>query len=179
FSAHVARTHPTDTTQVGSGMMYVGAQAIRTESNVRNQAVRVILRSDTNEIWVLFPDRKSYLKQQGPVSSRPPLPDEAASPCQTDKSYVCRRLGNARINNRDTQHWAITRTNAQGIQENTQLWIDPRLQVAIKELYHDGGMVELTDIREGVQNPDLFKVPSDFQPMALPGAAPSGSVSTP
>ncbi|MBF0154101.1 MAG: DUF4412 domain-containing protein [Magnetococcales bacterium] len=168
FSARVTRTHPADASRSNNGMMYVGSRAIRTESHVQNQALRVIFHTETNEVWILFPDRKAYLKQQGSRSSRPPLPDEAASPCQTDKNFSCRRVGNERINNRDTQHWHITYNNPQGAQESTHLWIDPRLQIAIKEQYHDGGLVQLTDIREETQNSELFKIPGDYQQIILP-----------
>ncbi|MBF0136709.1 MAG: hypothetical protein H7833_10345 [Magnetococcus sp. DMHC-1] len=179
FSAHVTRTHPSDPGKSGQGMMYVSKKALRSESNVQNQLLRVIYHADVNEAWILFPDRKVYLRQPGPAMTRPPMPDEASSPCQTDKSFTCRNLGRDRIDNRETRRWEITYTNPQGTRETTQLWVDPRLQIAIKELYHDGGSVQLTAIREGEQNPDLFKIPADYQQMILPGTVSSSPSPSP
>ncbi|MBF0176617.1 MAG: hypothetical protein HQL63_07200 [Magnetococcales bacterium] len=171
FSAHVTRGHPKDATQAGKGMMYVGRHAVRTESRVKDQLVRVIYRSDVQEVWILFPERKVYLKQPGPGGVRPPLPDEPASPCRTDKAFSCRRLGPERIQGRDTQHWEIGFTHPEGGRETTQLWVDTRLEIAIREVYHDGGSVQLTEINEGAQSQDLFKIPEDYQQMSLPGAS--------
>ncbi|MBF0624404.1 MAG: hypothetical protein HQL82_06310 [Magnetococcales bacterium] len=175
FSARVVRSHPSDREKNSQGHMYVGPLGIRTESTVGGEAIHVIFQRQPPKALVLFPSRKEYMEQPGADSTPPPLPDHPDSPCRTHDSYRCLKKGLTTVGGRDTEHWVVTVIPPGEKPRDSQMWIDRRLGIAIREAYPDGSLVELTDIREAPQDRQLFTLPEGYRLVTLPesGAPPA------
>ena len=176
FSAKVVRTQPGTPPLVTTGRMYVGPDGIRTESTQFGQSVWMIFRPAKKLVWTLFPDQKTFFERKNYLLERPPLPDEPGSPCR-NPAFYCEKVGDEWIDGRPVVHWRVVLRGAlgdkqrgnQGGTSHADLWIDPRLKLAITEKYADGLTVEMQQIREGVQEPFLFQVPEGFHKAAAPG----------
>ncbi|MBF0271651.1 MAG: hypothetical protein HQL98_06290 [Magnetococcales bacterium] len=182
FSADVTRTR-LDKKMQTRGRMYVSPEGIRGESQRNGVAVVMIHHTARKTVWTLIPSQKSYTERTGVEPARPPLPDEANSPCRHDKSLICRQVGMENLEGRRTLHWEI-RMRGPDNRESLQahLWIDPRLGMAIREQYADGLSVELSHIQEGPQPSELFVIPENFQKTALdstPQTPPSAGGNSP
>ncbi|MBF0190495.1 MAG: hypothetical protein HQL99_05015 [Magnetococcales bacterium] len=168
FSAEVIRTRPDKKSQNQTrGRLHVSPEAIRGESQRNGVTVIMIHHTARKTVWTLIPSQKSYTERTGVESARPPLPDEPNSPCRHDKNLICRQTGTETIDGRRTLRWEIgTRGSDHRETLQAHLWIDPRLGMAIRERYADGLSVELSNIQEGPQPPELFTVPENFQKTA-------------
>jgi hypothetical protein len=83
-------------------------------------------------------------------------------------------MGQKTVQERVTQHWSITVLGEKGERPYAQLWVDPRLNVAIRESYADGLSVEMHHIREVPQPTHLFELPAGFIKVDLPTTPPAG-----
>lgn len=163
FSAEVVRTYTNAPERSTQGRMYVSSHGIRTEANLNGKRVVMIFRPASKEAWMLLPDQKQFMRQGGMEMRRPPLPDEADSPCRTNKAYACRAVETVPVQGRPTQRWEVAVKVSEKESSRATLWIDPRLQLAVMEEYSDGLKVEMRGIREEPQSPELFKIPEGYQ----------------
>lgn len=165
FSADVFRWDAKVPNQVSQGKMKVGKSGVRTESTRQNQTVWMIFRPDLEKVFTLFPEQKVYAEKSGLALGRPPLPDEAESPCRSIKTFDCKQVGQEKMQNRDTTVWVIAERLPQGLRPYAKLWVDPRLKIAIREEYADGLAVELRNLVEAEQSAGLFAIPEKFRKM--------------
>ncbi|MBF0283771.1 MAG: hypothetical protein HQL51_04865 [Magnetococcales bacterium] len=189
FSADVVRFYSGKVEGVNRGRMMVGPAGIRTESTLNGQPVQLLFLPGKRLAAGVIPNHRAYFEQEGVEVKRPPLPDEAESPCRTQKGYACRNLGPATLGGRSVVRWEVSVSEpAAGVQgqpspppgqapgqaqggtstRRWQLWVDPRLKIAIREEYGDGLTVELLNIREEPQSPALFEIPAGFRRLASP-----------
>ncbi|MEO5334709.1 MAG: DUF4412 domain-containing protein [Magnetococcus sp. YQC-5] len=170
FSADVKRLL-TDRKTTVMGKLFVSPEGIRSET-VRNGMPVILIHKPTRKtIWTVFPNEKSYMERTGIAISRPPLPDEAESPCRTNKGFMCRQVGTETLLGRSVMHWEIVIKGPERDVPHAHLWVDTRLQIAIREHYADGLVVELTNIQEGPQPATLFAIPTEYQKVAPPAEA--------
>ncbi len=177
FSAEVTRSDATHPELPSSGMMYVGHDGIRTESHQNNQPVWMIFKPDSKRVWTVFPKQQAYMERAGLSLEWPPLPEDENSPCR-NKKFRCKKMGNANFDNRSTVHWSVDFVDEKGESPYAQLWVDPRLNIAIRETYADGLTVEMHHIREGSQPAHLFELPSGYQKVVLPAPPPPSGGAT-
>lgn len=167
FSAKVVRSDSTHQEPSNSGMMYVGHSGIRTETNKDQQPVWMIFKPEQKIVWTLFPKQKMYMERVGLSLEWPPLPEDKNSPCKNEK-FRCQKVGWKKINNRSVIHWKIDLMGVHGKSFYAQLWVDPRLNVAIRETYADGLTVEMHQIHEAPQAASLFELPEGYRKVTLP-----------
>lgn len=170
FSADVKRSRADG--PVSMGRMMVSRAGIRTEVVQDNQAMVLIFRPADRVVWTLSPQDKRYLEEKGLEMGRPPLPDEPGSLCQQNiPEITCKSLGPATIQGRQTIRWEVTLKNTEGKLERAYLWADPRLRIIIREEHPSGMIMEMINIREGAQPPELFTVPAGYT-LAKPSQPP-------
>ncbi|MGN7612890.1 hypothetical protein ACQZV8_12490 [Magnetococcales bacterium HHB-1] len=164
FSAYVNRYHPLKPEKNATGRMFVSRWGVRSEGKHGNKKIIFIYNNKKKKVWLLFPENKTYIQEDG-APERPPLPDEANSPCNQNKNYLCQRQGKVFLKERLTWHWLISTFDKKG-KKFHHLWIDPRLKVAIREQYDDGLIMEFSQIREEPQPEALFQLPSNYRRLA-------------
>ncbi|MBF0379799.1 MAG: hypothetical protein HQL69_02205 [Magnetococcales bacterium] len=167
FSADVVRTIPGKKDKVSRGRMFVSRYGIRTEGKKNSKPVVFIFRPKKKIVWTLFPEEKLYEERLDFVVKRPPLPMDHDSPCKTDKGVVCQLLGSIVLNERNVEHWLISRRGPQKFTPIVQLWIDRKLNVALRETFLDGMTIELQNLQEKAQNIKLFVVPGEYKKKPL------------
>ncbi|MBF0183579.1 MAG: hypothetical protein HQM06_04200 [Magnetococcales bacterium] len=167
FSAEVTRSVATRNGTSTSGAMYVGKEGIRTESRQDDQPIWMIFKPKQKLFWTLFPKQQVYMERSGLALDWPPLPEDEHSPCRS-KNFRCQKLGQKVVQERHTWHWNIQVLTDKGEMPYAQLWVDPRLNVAIRESYADGLTIEMHHIREAPQPAHLFEIPSNFSKIDLP-----------
>lgn len=167
FSAEIVRHDAVHQDSSSSGMVYVGRDGIRTETSKDRQPVWMIFKPNQKIVWTLFPKQRMYMERAGLSLEWPPLPEDKNSPCRS-KNFVCQKTGAQKIGNRSVIHWKIEIITAKGKTFYAQLWVDPRLNIAIREVYADGLTVEMRNIREAPQEARLFELPAGYQRLALP-----------
>lgn len=167
FSAKVVRRDSSQKVAANHGMLYVGSEGIRTETHKNQQPVWMIFKPHDNRVWTLFPTQKLYMERTGLSMEWPPLPEDANSPCH-HKKFRCQKTGWQQIDGRHVIHWRIDIVDKKGKLPYAQLWVDPRLNVAIREVYADGLTVEMQHIQEAPQKSTLFTLPNGYQKVTLP-----------
>lgn len=167
FSAEIIRSDASQQEPSSRGKIYVGRNGIRTEASQNQQPIWMIFRPDSKIVWTLFPEQQMYMERIGLSLERPPLPGDDNSPCRS-KNFVCKNNGWQKINNRSVVHWTIDLLEPNGKNFYAQLWVDPKLNIAIRESYADGLMVEMQNIHEAPQADSLFELPQGYQKVVLP-----------
>lgn len=167
FSAEVVRSDSKQQGPSSKGMIYVGRGGIRTETNQDQKTIWMIFKPEKKIVWTLFPKQKMYMERSGLSLEWPPLPDDENSPCRSEK-FQCQKNGWQTIDNRSVMHWKIAILGAKGKSSYAQLWVDPRLNVAIREHYADGLIVEMRHIRETPPEDSLFDLPKGYRKVTLP-----------
>ncbi|MBF0583817.1 MAG: hypothetical protein HQL80_06215 [Magnetococcales bacterium] len=176
FSAEVTRSDANHPETPTTGMMYVGRTGIRTETSQDKQAVWMIFKPASKLVWTVFPQQRTYMERTGLALEWPPLPEDENSPCR-DKKFSCKKVGVETVSGRSTLHWSIQLVGEKGKESSyAHLWVDPRLNVAIRESYADGLTVEMRRIQEGAQPASLFELPAGYQQVALPTSPASTGV---
>ncbi|MEO5362205.1 MAG: DUF4412 domain-containing protein [Magnetococcus sp. DMHC-8] len=178
FSAQVTRSDTAHSVSPSNGMMYVGREGIRTEITQNDQPVWMIFKPASKVVWTIFPKQQTYMERVGLALEWPPLPEDEHSPCR-NKKFHCKKLGLKTVNDRSVMHWTISMVGDKGESPYAQLWVDPRLNIAIRETYADGLTVEMHRIREGAQSAQLFELPAGFTKVTLPAKPASPAETAP
>lgn len=174
FSATVIQESDGVVTQqkifVGSGKM-----RIETHEGVGDQAI-LILDFLQGVSYVLMPNQKNYVEIPGLRAGnarqmRFLTPVDPANPCDvvlettravTREKMQCKQAGTEAVNGRPASKWLATLPDG----EKGTVWIDSKLSfLARLEAPHN--KIELHNIREGIQSPDLFRVPSGYSRMQI------------
>jgi hypothetical protein len=102
-----------------------------------------------------------WIDQKRRIPVRQTMPDGS----QMEMSMV----GTEKINGRKTEKWVMKASRPGGQSQTSYQWYDPEIQMNIRE-EQPGGMVrELVNIRIGKQPASLFKVPSGYTEISIPG----------
>lgn len=168
FSATMIQTAPDR--KVIKTLLFVNSDAMRSELNSSGGKRITIVNMMNSTAWMLNPDRKEYvlIGSGTGTRNRPPLPDDAESPCMQNLSGLkCTKLGDEVVNGRDTEKWEMSITMDSG-KKSTMVWIDKRLRMPVRQEMPDGSVNELLDITEGAQPASLFEIPADYTKIDLP-----------
>ena len=182
FSATAVQTMPQRGTMTGK--LYVSKSKMRQEAVQEGQTRITITDGEKNTSWILNPDRKEYVELKGPgagpaAAGRPPMPDEAAHPCQQkDSGLKCSKLGSETVNGRATDKWEVIAVQGKDSFRSV-MWVDQRLRTPIRAEFQGGAQSELRDVTEGPQPADLFVVPADYKKVELPQRPPQGQAGAP
>ncbi|MBF0158019.1 MAG: hypothetical protein HQL58_00695 [Magnetococcales bacterium] len=164
FSADVVRT--TRDGRHEQGRIHVGRGGVRSEALLNGQKVAMIYDISQKQVWMLLLEQKFYTSRNGVDMRPPPLPDAEDSPCRQRERFSCTQQGAEQLQGRHVLRWIVLVRGTEQVVPH-ELWIDPRVRIAIREQYGDGLVVELRNIREEAQSPALFTVPADYRPMPV------------
>lgn len=90
-----------------------------------------------------------------------------ADPCSGRTDCTSKKVGTETVNGRSCDKLEVTDKSGK-----STLWIDQKLHFPVRVQSQDGATMDLTNIKEGPQDPSLFKVPAGykaFDPSAFGG----------
>ncbi len=155
-----------------AGKMYVDQQAMRMDmTGEGGHEVMIITTFATQTVDMVMPQQHMYMEHKadqnamhrGPNTSDV-HPYDPKNPCASDPGSTCKDLGNETVNGRTADHWQVTHKDG----NVSDVWIDNSLHFPIKTV--SGGTTwQLTNIKEGPQDPSLFQVPAGYHKMDITG----------
>ena len=124
----------------------------------------MIVDGDSKMAYMLMPEAQMYMEfpadAKSPMMQRMPnLKDLNSDPCAGRQDVSCKKLGTETVNGRSCDKWEAT--DKTGKKET--FWIDQKLHFPIKSQTAGGMTTEFTNIKEGAQDPALFKVPAGYR----------------
>lgn len=140
-----------------SGKVYASGQLLRYEMG---PAV-TITRLDRKTSYVLMPEQKMYMEQ--------PMDPSAGvrAGVESEGNATLEPLGQETFDGRSVEKVKVTTTDANGSTVVYQ-WIDSDGLPAKVEAEDGSWSVEYRNKAAGPQPADLFEVPADYQPLAMP-----------
>ncbi len=156
-----------------SGKLYVDQQAMRmdTQSEGPHGEAIIITTFATKITDILMPQQHMYMEHkagENPMHRGPNTADvhpyDPKDPCASDPGTTCKNMGTETVNGRSADHWQITHKDG----NISNVWIDNSLHFPIKTV-SGGSTWQLTNIKEGPQDPSLFQIPAGYQKMEMPG----------
>ena len=153
------------------GKLYVSQEAFRTDmqGGPRGESTFIVnIATKTN--YVVLPQQHMYIEHKAAELAgrmgRNPMADlkpvDPSNPCSAQEDTACKKVGTEVVNGRSCDHWEMTDNN--GTVSN--VWIDQKLHFPIKRV-SQGSTSELTNVKEGPQDPSLFQVPSGYTKMDI------------
>lgn len=140
FSADAVQVSPGRPPLVSK--MYVSKSAVRTEMSQRGSRVAEISFIKKGKRLLLFPDQKTYMEQTGLSVPSSMSGKSAKTPCEGVPNVSCKKLGKETLNKIKVEKWQIER-KINGKTFKSLHWIDNKRHLAIKDMFHDGGVSEL------------------------------------
>lgn len=147
--------------QAHASKIYMKDQKFRTESGM--QPGYSIMRGDKNMMWMVMPDRKTYMEMKYDPSKAPKTEEKL-------QGEISRKLiGSERIDGHPTQKYEITYTE-RGKTDRMYQWVATDINFPVKMAAADGSWTtEYKNIKVGPQPDHLFEVPADYQKVGMPG----------
>lgn len=87
------------------------------------------------------------------------------NPAAAKQQFTCKQLGHESVNGRSAEKWQM---DSKWFAGPAYLWVDSRIQAAIKWSLSDGSSGELQNINVGAQPARLFELPADYRRQDLP-----------
>jgi hypothetical protein len=151
-----------------TGKVYFSPPKVRMDSNTRGHQSIMIIDASTKTSYMLMPQQKMYMEMHAdPGGFQPgqaPSTFDPKHPCAADAT--CKMVGTETINGRVCQKWETTTKHG-----TMTTWIDQKLYYAMK-VVSAGYTSELSNVKEGKQDPSLFEVPAGYHKMGTPGGLP-------
>lgn len=121
--------------------IYVGKEAVRTESNINNQKMIEIAFPGKGLVVLINTQQKAYkeIKKNKSVTNETKVDN---NPCDQMPNAQCQSLGKEKINGIETEKWQVI-SNSRGRQMRTLHWIDVKRKLALREFFPDGSVAEL------------------------------------
>jgi hypothetical protein len=124
----------------------------------------MIMDGDAKMAYMLMPEQQMYMEfptdSNNPMAQRQPKwQDFKGDPCtfNKDQGATCKKIGTETVNGRSCDKWEVTEKSGR----KETLWIDQKLHFPVKMT--DGQITtDFTNIKEGTQDPALFKVPPGY-----------------
>lgn len=164
FSADAIEVHPKDPSKDFKGTLHVGNDIMRKDFFYDNRQAVMILDIVKQTAIMLMPYAKTYMMMKmkdmealfGHVIGH--LPKALSNgPCAGRSDLICRKIGQEKIDDRDTEKWEVKSQTGVVYQ-----WVDHRLRVTIREEFPDH-IYELRNIKEGHQPDNLFQIPAGYK----------------
>lgn len=155
-----------------NGKLYVSPQAMRMDMQGEGPREAIIITTfATKTVDIIMPQQRMYMEHRAGENAMHRGPNTAdvhpydpKNPCASDPDTTCKNMGTETVNGRSADHWQITHQDG----SVSNVWIDTKLHFPIKTV-SEGTIWQLTNIKEGAQDPSLFQVPSGYRKMDLPG----------
>ncbi len=130
-----------------SSKMYVSTSAVRTDMIQNGLHIIDIAYPQKGKRVVLYPEKNLYIEQTGLPTLKSWSSKSAKTPCEGIKNAKCKKLSTETLNKVKVEKWQVEQTIA-GKKYRSLHWIDSKRRIAIKELFHDGGVAELKMLGE-------------------------------
>ena len=157
-------------TKVG-GKMYFAMPKIRMDMTSMPDSARnspmggnmsMIIDSSTQTSYMLMPQMQMYMEMHGESGRMNPgmrnLQNLGKGYCP--EGSTCKKVGSEVVNGRSCDKYEITDKNG----SKGTVWVDQKLNFPIRAIGSDGSQTDFTNIKEGAQDPALFKVPPGYKP---------------
>jgi outer membrane lipoprotein-sorting protein len=169
FSADFNSTRPDGKTMTGK--VYFSSPKIRMEMKGDGQQrgpfggdTVMIIDGSTQTNDMLMPQMQMYMEfhgnndrmNAGARNLQRLLTMNASCP----EGYTCKKLGTEVVNGRPCDKFENTDKSG----KTSTVWVDQKLHFPIRVHESDGTQVDYTNIKEGPQDPALFKVPAGYRP---------------
>lgn len=130
-----------------TGRVFYAEQGMRFEFRRQGKSVVQIFLPGQGLMRVLFPEEKTYLEFQGPVSSSRLADTKPETPCPAPNLARCERVGSDTIDGVAAEIWRVTpllppNVQAAPLQGPTDIWWDKQRKVALREKGADGSLVQ-------------------------------------
>ena len=99
-----------------------------------------------------------------------PLRQEMPNGQTTELKYV----GDEELGGRKVEKWEMVATMPGQPETRSYQWLDPELELAVKQEFPGGMVSELKNIRVGKQPDELFNIPAGYERMTAPQGRPGG-----
>ena len=99
-----------------------------------------------------------------------PLRQEMPNGQTTELKYV----GDEELGGRKVEKWEMVATMPGQPETRSYQWLDPELELAVKQEFPGGMVSELKNIRVGKQPDELFNIPAGYERMTAPQGRPDG-----
>lgn len=170
FAADIVFTNPENPKEQAQGTLHIGQGRFRAEGVHDGTRKALIVLSDKREAWTLLLDKGEYFPGMGgaPMPPKPDvelLPDDPKSPCTTEKSLSCSKVGTETMDGIQTDKWEI-RVTRQGQIRALTLWSDPGRGIILRQQAEGGpAMVrKLLGVEEvGGRPTEKWEVSQTFQ----------------
>ena len=161
-----------------SGKIYVGQGAMRMDmTGEGGHETNIITTFATKTVDIIMPQQHMYMEHKADENAAMRRgadtsdfhPYDPKNPCASDPGTTCKDMGTETVNGRATEHWQVTHKDG----NVSNVWIDNSLHFPIKTV--SGGTTwQLTNIKEGPQDPSLFQVPTGYHKMDISGMGAMG-----
>ena len=148
FSAEAVMKSPQHADSVSK--MYVSKNAVRTEVFADGKNFIEIVFPEDGRAVMLNPQLKVYREVLGEKKNSPKK-TSSNSPCDQIPNAQCEKLGDEKINGRNTEKWQVI-TLVQGKKQRTLHWIDKERKLALREFFPDGTVAELSMLGKEIMN---------------------------
>jgi len=123
--------------------MFVSKNAVRTESTINGNTIVEIIYPQTSQRILLNKLSKTYFEQNTPARKKPVKTNKNYSPCNKLNNATCRKLGEEKIDGRNSTKWEMT-ILAKGKYIKSLHWIDKKYLIPLKEQFSDGTVSTMT-----------------------------------
>jgi hypothetical protein len=168
FSADMSVTSPRERGM--KGKMFMGpAGRMRMDMTTEGGNMSMITDAAKKTSYMVMHDQRMYMEMSaegpamGPMGRGPKMPkveQMGADPCAGRTGVTCKMTGSEMMNGRMCDKWEFVSANKS---EAGTTWVDQKTKMPIKSVRADGSTWELTNFKEGPQDPSLFAPPSGYQ----------------
>lgn len=179
FSADVATTSAKGNVNM-TGKAYFALPKMRIDMGGAGDAkaagpfggkITMIVDGAAKVAYMLMAEQHMYMEfptdKESPMTLRMPKVEDmlrGGDPCAGREGAVCKKVGTESINGRACDKWEMTEKSG----KTETLWMDQKLHFPLKVIAGDITTV-YTNIKEGAQDPALFKIPDGFRKMDMGG----------
>jgi outer membrane lipoprotein-sorting protein len=97
----------------------------------------------------MSPDLRNMLQLKG-----------GSDPCSGDPDRTCKKVGTETVNGRSCDKWEVTDKKS----GKSTMCVDQKIHFPVRIQEADGTTMDMNNIKEGPQDPSLFKVPAGYRP---------------
>lgn len=139
FSAEAVQSMPGQPPM--NATMYVGKNAVRTESSVDGNNISEIIYTKDKRRILLNHRTKTYIEQK--MNNKNANKKNNDSPCAGIAQAKCKNLGKDKVNGRDASKWEMT-VNINGQEMKSLHWLDKKYHMPLRQQFQDGTISTMT-----------------------------------
>jgi hypothetical protein len=146
-----------------TGKIYSSPPKLRIDTSAGGRESVMIIDASTKTSYMLMPQQHAYMElhadQSGAEKERPlnsPPSYDPKHPCPADAT--CKKTGTDTVAGRACDSWEMTSSRG-----TTKTCIDQKLFYSLRTVFSSGGVVELSNVKEGKPDASLFVIPAGYR----------------